>query len=769
MPNGAPRSLDIDIGGMTCAACVRRVERAVGRVEGVESATVNLATERAHVVVGAEIDTAAIVAAIVHAGYEARVEDPEAPDAPAASPGEHAVEAELWVAVALSSALLLISMGPMVVPALGRGLLAVAPAAVWNWIQLVLSLPVLAFSGRRFFTGAVAEIRHVSLGMNTLVALGTAAAFGFSTVALLVPQWLPTGTAHVYFESAAVIVTLILLGKHLEARARGRTSSAIRRLVALQPDTAVRLEQDGPREVPTTQVRTGDRLLVRPGARVPVDGEVVEGRSWLDESMLTGEPMPVARTVGDAVVTGTINGGAALEIVATHTGSDTTLARIVALVEAAQADKPPIQALADQIAAIFVPVVLGLAAITFTVWYLVGPAPQLSHAFVATLGVLLIACPCAMGLATPAAIMVGTGKAAQLGILFRRGTAIEHLAGVQTILLDKTGTITEGEPRVTAVRLLPGARHAQLDEDGVLRLAAALEARSEHPLARAIVAEAGARQLPSVPTGALRDAEETPGRGIAAHFQGSAVRVGSPRWILGDAPWPPELERLEPGASLVLIEREGEPIGALSIADALKAGSAEAVRLLRAQGLEVLMVTGDARPVAEAIAATVGIDEVRAEVLPADKEAVVRARQQAGERVAFVGDGINDAPALARAEVGIAIGRGTDVAIEAADVVLVTGDLRAVADTVALARQALATIRGNFFWAYAYNAALIPLAAGAFYPLTGWQIHPMLAAGAMSLSSLFVLGNSLRLRRFERGWADPTPPNGDYQAAISTV
>lgn len=580
--------------------------------------------------------------------------------------------------------------------------------------------------------------------MNSLVMIGSSAAYLYSLLVLVLPGLFPAGTANLYFEAAAVIVTLILLGRYLESVAKGRTSEAIRHLVRLQPKEARIVRDDGEVAIPVDAVVPGDIVAVRPGERIPVDGIVVEGRSYVDESMISGEPVPVGKQADDEVVGGTVNQTGAFRYRATRVGADTVLAQIIRLVEEAQAGKPPIQQLADQIAAIFVPVVMAVALITFVVWLAVGPSPALSFAFVASVSVLLIACPCAMGLATPTAIMVATGRGASMGTLFRRGPALEALARVDTLVLDKTGTITLGKPTLTELETFGMA------EDRILALVAAVEHKSEHPIAGAIVEAARDRGM-DIPE--ARDAEAVPGYGIQAWVENVRVAVGSSRFMtrlgVDTGRVSDRVDQLAAsGGTPVLAAADGRLVALLGVTDPPKNSSVAAMQAMQALGLKTIMLTGDNRRTAEAVARNVGIDRVVAEVLPDAKAAEVERLQSSGARVAFVGDGINDAPALAQADVGIAIGTGTDIAIEAGDLILMSGELTGVANAVALARRTLKTIRMNFFWAYAYNVALIPLAAGLFYPLTGWLLNPMIAAAAMSVSSLFVVTNSLRLRRF---------------------
>ena len=738
-------SLRLGIRGMTCAACVARVERALARLPGVLQARVNLATEAADIRYLPDLASLAdLEQAVAEAGYEAV--RPEAADEPDLQAQEQAaLRRALIFAAVFTVPLVAVAMGRML-PGLGPQMAALAPERAWMALEWLLATPVLFWAGARFFRIGWAELRHLAPGMSSLVMIGAGAAYFYSLLALLAPGLFPAGTAHAYFEAAGVIVTLILLGRYLEAIARGRTSEAIKRLMALQVRTA-RVRRDGSeREVAVQEVRPGDVVIVRPGERIPVDGRVTEGRSYVDESMVTGEPVPAAKTAGDEVVGGTVNRHGSLAFEATRVGKDTVLAQIIRMVEEAQAAKPPIQALADKIAGVFVPVVIAAAAVTFAVWLAIGPPPALSFAFVAAVSVLLIACPCAMGLATPTAIMVGTGKGAEMGVLFRKGAALEQLSQVDTVVLDKTGTLTRGEPTLTDLRPFG------LATDEALRLIAAVESRSEHPIADAIVKAAEARGL-SLP--AVSDVEAETGEGVQGRVEGQLVQIGAERYLrrlgvdLDAAGAVQQAAALAgEGCSPLYAAADGRLIALLAVADPLKAGSRAAMEALHVQGLETTMLTGDARATAEAIAAQCGIDRVLAEVMPEHKAHEIRRLQAEGKRVAFVGDGINDAPALAQADVGIAIGTGTDIAIEAGDVILMRGDLRGIVAAFELSRRTRRTIHLNFLWAYGYNVILIPVAAGALFPLWGLLLNPMAAAGAMSLSSLFVLTNSLRLRRF---------------------
>ncbi|MEN8176009.1 MAG: heavy metal translocating P-type ATPase [Pseudomonadota bacterium] len=732
------------VSGMTCANCAARVERALQKLPGVVDASVNLATEHAVVrYLPDSLNAGDLAKAVRDAGYQ--VLEGEAPGDAGAyrGDGEAEILANLKLAAFLTLPLVLIAMGPMLWPPLGAWLQNAVGSRVVGIVQLLLTTPVLFVAGRRFLRHARAEFRDLSPGMSSLVVLGSQAAYLYSLLVLLAPQIFPPGTAHYYFEAAAVIVTLILLGKYLETKAKGRTSAAIRQLVELQPAVARVGEAGAEHEVRVADVTPGDRVWVRPGERVPVDGVVVSGSTWVDESMITGEPMPVEKQPGEEVAGGTVNQTGAFQFRATRHAADTLLAHIIRMVEEAQADKPPIQALADRVAGVFVPVVMLVAVLTGGIWLAWGPEPVLNFAFVAAVSVLVVACPCAMGLATPTAVMVASGRAAQLGVLFRKGAALETLARVDTLVLDKTGTLTEGRPRLVAIAV------SGVGEDEALALAAAAESHSEHPYARALVSEAHARNL-VLPAAA--EVQAHAGRGLTARVGERKVRIGSRRFVTEAGADLSALEArvaaLRMDFSLIWMLVDGQLRAVFAVTDPLKEGSAEAVAALARRPLDIIMVTGDQARTAEAVAADLAIRRVEAEVLPADKAALVSKLQGQGRCVAFVGDGINDAPALAQADVGLAVGTGTDIAAEAGDLVLMSGDLRGVVRALALSRRALATIKANLFWAFAYNAALIPLAAGVFYAWTGWLLSPMLAAAAMSLSSIFVVGNSLRLRRF---------------------
>jgi Cu+-exporting ATPase len=781
-----PRALALDIEGMTCASCVNRIERYLRKVEGVEDATVNLATERATVVAGPEVGVDAIIAAVEEAGYDARlIVDGDANARPGSSASKaepQAAQRETVPATGETSfqqrhladvrRRLIVATALTVPLLLGLARMTVAPflpeILTEPFLQLAFATPVQFYAGWPFYRGAWKVLRHRATDMNTLIAVGTSAAYFYSLAAILFPGFFTAAgidpATALYFDTAAVIVTLILLGRFLEARARSHTSDAIRRLVGLAPRTARVIREGAERDVPIEDVVRGDIVLVRPGERVPVDGIVREGSSAVDESMVTGESMPVTKRSGDEVVGGTLNASGAFRFEATRVGRDTVLAQIVRLVQEAQGSKAPIQRLADVVTGYFVPAVLGIAALTFVVWLVLGPEPAFNLALLNTIAVLIIACPCALGLATPTSIMVGTGKGAENGVLFRNAEALELLHRVRAIVLDKTGTLTEGRPRVTDLVADDGA-----DEGSVLRLVAIAERGSEHPLGEAIVRYAGEER--GLQLGDPEGFEATSGGGIKATVDGRRVLVGKPAFLADQGIDPGSLreagERLAAeGKTPVYAAVDGRPVAVLGIADTLKGGSREAVAELHRLGFEVIMLTGDNETTARAIARQAGVDRVLADVRPDEKAAQVRKLQAEGKLVAMVGDGVNDAPALAQADVGIAIGTGTDVAIESAPVTLMSGDLRGVVTAIALSRATLANIKQNLFWAFAYNVALIPLAAGALYPFTGILLDPILAAAAMALSSVTVVSNALRLRRFRPRPSGAVPPVGRGRSAV---
>ncbi len=742
---------ELAIEDMTCASCVGRVEKALAKIPGVLEATVNLATERARVRhFAGVVSTADLEAAVEQAGYKSRRLSAETANAGDQDTERRESEARALRRSFLAAAILtlpvfILEMGSHLIPAMHHWVMGVLGQQINWYVQFALATLVLFGPGLRFFRKGVPALLRGAPDMNSLVSVGTAAAYGYSIVATFVPEVLPQGTANVYFEAAAVIVTLILLGRMLEARAKGRTSQAIKRLVGLQAKTA-RVQRDGETlEMPLDQVMTGDIVFVRPGEKIPVDGEVIEGASYVDESMITGEPVPVSKEVGAEVVGGTINKTGAFSFRVTKVGANTVLAQIIRLVEQAQGSKLPIQAMVDKVTMWFVPAVMAAATLTFLVWLIFGPTPALTFALVNAVAVLIIACPCAMGLATPTSIMVGTGRAAELGVLFRKGEALQALRDVSVIALDKTGTLTKGRPELTDLVPAEGFEYNE-----VLALVAAVETRSEHPIAESIVTAAKQLNLTLAP---IESFDATPGFGVSAKVAGRIVAVGADRFMtqlgLDVSSFLSTAQRLgEQGKSPLYAAIDGRLAAVIAVADPIKETTPEAIKALHALGLKVAMITGDNAATAAAIAEQLGIDEVLAEVLPDGKVEALKKFRINGARVAFVGDGINDAPALAEADVGLAIGTGTDVAIEAADVVLMSGDLRGVTNAIALSQATIRNIKQNLFWAFAYNALLIPVAAGALYPLNGTLLSPIFAAAAMALSSIFVLGNALRLKRF---------------------
>ena len=750
MTEAPSQQLSVAVQGMTCANCVGRVERAVSKLDGVLEAGVNLATERATVTFDPSLVSPALIkGAVREAGYEVieQVAGKDRVDTEREAREREVRELRnsLILATVFTVPLLLLVMVPMLIPGLEAQLSRFIPMQTVFYISFVLATVVQFGPGLRFLRRGWKALVSGSPDMNSLVMLGTSAAYAYSVVATFAPRLLPAGTVHVYYEASAAIITLILVGKYLEAIAKGRTSEAIKKLLGLQPKTARILRMGEEVELPVDEVVPGDVVLVRPGERVPLDGRVVMGSSYLDESMITGEPVPVAKVQGDEVVGGTINKTGAFRFEATRVGADTVLAQIIRMVEDAQATKVPIQALADKVVSVFVPIVMGIALLTFGVWLIFGPEPALTFGLVNAVAVLIIACPCAMGLATPTSIMVGTGKAAEMGVLFRNGGALQHLQEAKVVALDKTGTLTKGEPELTDLVTRPG-----FERSTVLALVAAAEKNSEHPIAEAIVKSAVADRLS---LGEAEGFEALPGYGVQARVDGRLVQVGADRYMrqlgLDPSAFATEAERLaDEGKSPLYAAIDGQLAAIIAVADPIKASTPEAIRALHELGLRVAMITGDNRRTAGAIAHRLGIDEVLAEVLPDGKVAAVKGLQEGGRKVAFVGDGINDAPALAQADVGLAIGTGTDIAIESADVVLMAGDLRGIVNAMDLSRRTILNIRQNLFWAFFYNVLLIPVAAGALFPFFGILLSPVFAAAAMAVSSVFVLSNALRLRRF---------------------
>ncbi len=739
----------LEIEGMTCASCVGRVEKALKAGPGVLDASVNLATETAQVrYMAGAISVAEIAALVADTGYAAKVKSSEQVD----KSERKAAEAQRLKMLTLMAAIFtapvfFLEMGSFLFDAIYT--LKETYLGVQNdrYIQFALTTIVLFGPGLRFYTKGVPALFKGTPDMNSLVALGTSAAWTYSVIVTFFPGILPETARHIYFEAAAVIVTLILLGRYLEVRAKGRTGEAIRKLVGLQAKTA-RVERDGEVvELPIEQIVLGDVIHVRPGEKISVDGDVLTGSSYVDESMITGEPVPVEKEKGTLVVGGTVNGTGALTFKATKVGDDTMLAQIIKMVEQAQGAKLPIQALVDRITAVFVPIVMGFAAFTVVVWLIFGPDPALTFALVAGVSVLIIACPCAMGLATPTSIMVGTGRAAEMGVLFRKGDALQSLQEATIVAVDKTGTLTLGRPELTDLSVSQG-----FDRDEVLRLVAAVETTSEHPIAEAIVraAEGEGIKLPKI-----EDFTSITGYGVQANVEGKAVLIGADRLMVRDNIELGDLEAQgdalgKKGKSPLYAAIDGKIAAVIAVADPIKESTPEAIKALHDLGLKVAMITGDNQGTAEAIAADLGIDHVVAEVLPEGKVETLEGLRAGGQKLAFVGDGINDAPALAVADVGIAIGTGTDVAIEAADVVLMSGDLKGVVNAFHISKRTMSNIRQNLFWAFAYNTVLIPVAAGILYPFWGITLSPMLAAAAMGLSSVFVLTNALRLR-----WVKP--------------
>ena len=748
------REVTFEVKGMTCASCVGRVERVLKNAPGVLEASVNLANERATVeYLAGEVEPRELEKAVEGAGYGVIREDERSSVADSHERDYRKLRTHFLLAAALTAMILVGSL-----PHMFEFMLPI-PAGWLNLGLLLLATPVQLWAGWRFYRGAWAALKHGQANMNTLVVMGTSAAYLYSVVATLAPQLFAAGRAEVYFDTSALIITLILLGRLLEARAKGRTNEAIKKLARLQAKTARVVRDEEEVDVPVENVEIGDIVVVRPGEKIAVDGLVLSGESAVDESMITGESIPVTKREGDEVIGATMNTSGSFRFEATKVGEDTALHQIMRMVEEAQGSKAPIQRLADRVSGVFVPAVIGVAAATFVIWLIVGPEPALTFALLNAVAVLIIACPCAMGLATPTSIMVGTGKGAESGILIRGGEAFEAAHKLDTVVLDKTGTLTRGTPELTDVVVEDGAR-----EEELLRLLASAERASEHPVGEAIVRGAKYRGLPLSEVEAF---EAVSGGGIRARVEGREVLVGSRRFLSeagvfedGLAPRGEELAR--EGKTPIFVAMDGKPAGLVAVADVVREESREAIGRLNSLGLEVAMLTGDNRRTAEAIARELGVDRVVAEVRPEDKAAEVKRLQAEGKIVGMVGDGINDAPALAQADVGISIGTGTDVAMEAADLTLISGDVRGVARAISLSKATVRNIEQNLFWAFAYNVALIPVAAGVLYPLFSEGnvpevlrpffgeygfLNPVLAAAAMALSSVTVLSNALRLRR----------------------
>jgi Cu+-exporting ATPase len=766
----------VPVSGMTCAACSARVQRALERVPGVSTANVNLMTGSATV----EFDTETVapeqlVEAIRATGYGAELPkaDESLEEVLQDRDEEQAGELRVLrrkVVVSLIAAVLtmvfsmvLASVAPgsmsdplmrLMMPAVDR-LLQAAPwmqtvsADTWRYLLLGLTIPVVGWAGRHFYTRAWSAFRHRGADMNTLIAVGTGAAFLFSLAVTLFDDWL---AAHgiepqVYYEAVTWIIALVLLGNLLESRAKGRTSGALRRLISLRPTTARVLRAGREEEVPLSELREGDEVVVRPGETVPADGVILQGSSYIDESMLTGEPVPVSRGAGDRVIGATLNRNGAFHLSVTRVGQDTVLSQIIRLVQQAQGSKAPIQRLADRISAVFVPVVLAVALATFVVWFNFGPEPAHLHGLVAAVTVLIIACPCAMGLAVPTAVMVSTGRGAELGVLIKKGEALERTGRLDVLALDKTGTVTEGRPAVESVTLVPGS---ELDANTLLQLVASVERLSEHPVAESIVGEAERRGIAGRQ---VLDFQSLAGKGVAGSVEGRRVAAGNAVLMaeigVDTAPLQEQsIERSRKGQTTVFVAVDGRLTGLIAVADPIRATSGEAISRLSRLGLDVVLLTGDDYRTATAVARSAGIERVVAEVLPDEKLRVVRRIQEEGKKVALVGDGLNDAPALAQADIGIAMGTGVDVAVEAADIVLMRSDLLGVVDAIRLSRRTMRIIRQNLFWAFVYNVIGIPIAAGVLYPRFGLLLTPAIAAAAMAASSVSVVTNSLRLRRY---------------------
>ena len=744
------RTVRFLVQGMTCANCTTRIERALKRVEGVVDATANLATDRATVHYAPTATNPNTFKAAIHdAGYKVLKETSgQAFTEQSETVRERElrlIRRDLIVAIAFTTPLLLLSMLPMAIPSLFEWLDTWTSERTINLVSFVLASLVQFGPARRFYRPGWESLRQLSPDMNSLIMIGTSTAYGYSLIATFFPNVLPTRTVEVYFETSAAIVTLVLVGKYLEATAKGRSTNTIRKLLNLRPKTANIIRFGTEQKIRVDELVTGDEIVIRPGDKIPADGTVLEGSSYVDESMVTGEPLPTLKDKGVNVTGGTINQTGSFRYRATTLGSESVLARIIRMVEEAQDEKPRIQAIVDRYVGLFVPAVLVIAAVTFVLWIALGPEPTLSFALVNTVAVLIIACPCAMGLATPTSILVGTGKAAELGVVFRGGDALQKLQEASILALDKTGTLTTGQPELTDLILSSG-----LERKDVLRSLAAVEALSEHPIAKAITRIADEEGI-KIPT--VRNFEALPGFGVTGEVEGTKVQVGTERYMtnlgINISSFSAELEQLSgEGKTPLYYSVENKASAIIAVSDRIKISASTAIKQLQDLGLQVAVVTGDTRRTALAIGNSLGIDKIIAEALPDTKVEVVKQLQADGQKVVFVGDGINDAPALAQADVGLAIGTGTDIAIESADVIIMASDLRVIPKAIALSTATLRNIRQNLFWAFIYNIVLIPVAAGALYPTFGILLSPILAASAMGLSSLFVIFNALRLQRF---------------------
>ena len=736
-------TIRLSIGGMSCAGCVASVEKALQGVAGVSHAAVNFAEHTA--TVEGKVSARQLVDAVVQAGYEAaelRGQDDEA--------DKEAAEMAYYRGLLRKAAVAAAVGGPLFIAGMAGALPALTTSAgqlFWLLIGLA-TLGVLIYAGGHFFSGAWKSFKAHNANMDTLIALGTGSAWLYSMVVALFPAQVPSLAQHAYFEAAAIIIALINFGSALEMRARGKTSEAIKRLIGLQPKTARVIRDGQEQDVAISEVGLNETLRIRPGERIPVDGEIIEGHSSVDESMLSGEPMPVVKHSGDEVVAGTINGSGSFLFVSRRIGADTVLSQIIEMVRQAQSSKPAIGRLVDKVAAVFVPVVLIVSVVTFLVWFNFGGEAMLSYAIVATITVLIIACPCALGLATPISIMVGVGKAAEYGILIRNGEALQQAGRLTTVVLDKTGTVTQGKPAVVGIFPIAG-----VSDTDVLRLAASLETGSEHPLAAAVMQEAARRQTELLP---VTHFKAVAGHGVQAELNGEQLLLGNKRFMdekqIDVSLLLAQAEQLASKAQTpIFVARTNNAIGIIAVADPIKDDSKAAITMLHKLGLKVVMLTGDNQATAEAVASQVGISQVLANVLPQDKDAQITQLQQQHEVVAMVGDGINDAPALARAHVGFAIGSGTDVAIESADITLMRGSLSGVADAIAISRATVRNIKQNLFGAFIYNSLGIPVAAGILYPFIGMLLNPMIAGAAMAMSSVTVVSNANRLRWFKSG------------------